>query len=82
MKPAVDATSPRRYKHLTENLKGKQMAEDKRLETERINKASQARLASMASMSVRKQEVRSPPAPPVCMVHSPGPGVWQGFIIW
>ena len=50
MKPAVDATSPRRYKHLTENLKGKQMAEDKRLETERINKASQARLASMASM--------------------------------
>ena len=63
MKPAVDATSPWRYKHLTENLKGKQMAEDKRLETERINKASQARLASMASMSVRKQEVRSPHSP-------------------
>ena len=69
MKPAVDATSPRRYKHLTENLKGKQMAEDKRLETERINKASQARLASMASMSVRKQEVfASQPRPYVLYI--------------
>ena len=47
MKHAVDADSPKRYKHLTQNLKGKQNLEDQRLETERNNRASQKRLAQM-----------------------------------
>jgi hypothetical protein len=56
MKHAVDADSPKRYKHLTEDLKGKQNLEDQRLETERNNRATQARLASMQPMSVRKED--------------------------
>ena len=56
MQHAVDADSPKRYKHLTENLKGKQILEDLRLETERNNRAMQARLASMQPMSIRKED--------------------------
>lgn len=60
IKHAIDADSPKRYRHLSENLKGKQNQEDRRLEMERTNRAMQARLASMQSLSLRKQDSKVP----------------------
>lgn len=59
MRHAVDADSPKRYKHLQENLKGKQNQEDRRLEMERNNRAMQARLASMQPLSLRQDSKSS-----------------------
>ena len=60
IKHAIDADSPKRYRHLSENLKGKQNQEDRRLEMERTNRAMQARLASMQSLSLRKPDSKVP----------------------
>ena len=54
MTPATDTTSPRMYKHLSENLKGKQIVREKREEIRRNNKISLQRLAAMTPMSRRK----------------------------
>jgi hypothetical protein len=56
MQPATDTASPRVYKHLSENLKGKQKFADQMEEIRRNNQISLQRLAAMQPMSRRRSQ--------------------------